>query len=185
VELLVKQPFATVFWVIFALTATVYATMLGSALPRISAEAGGGQPFDMRPLGYSFEEARDFLSHLSAEGKDFYLNIQQRLDTAYPALYTATLGLAIYRLTPERLGRWKWPLIVIPMAGAGFDYVENAAVARLLRSGAESLRVEDVAAASRATILKSIFTRASIIIVIVFLAIWFSQRLSAHRRKER
>ena len=40
--------------------------------------------FDMRPTGYTFVEAHAFLIALPPEGTTFYLNVQEKLDVAYP-----------------------------------------------------------------------------------------------------
>src|SRR5262245_15798623 len=99
--------------------------MLMWTLPTITAEAGGLAPFDMRPAGYSFAEARAFLVALSDSGKRLYLDVQQPLDVAYPALYGATLFFAIAFLTPRRWGNWKWLLATVAVPVVVFDYLEN------------------------------------------------------------
>ncbi len=98
------------FWLLFAATLGVYATMLGWTLPAISAAAGGLPAFDMRPGGYSFDEAKAFLAALSPEGKALYLDVQHKLDTAYPGLLAATLFFAIARWRRKSWGIWRWLL---------------------------------------------------------------------------
>ena len=71
------------FWLLFAATLSVYIVIVGWAIPMIAAEADGLTPFDMRPYGYSFDEARAFLSALTPRGVEIYLGPQQRLDTFY------------------------------------------------------------------------------------------------------
>ena len=89
------------FWALFAVTNIVYLVMVVWSLPKVSEAAGGLVPFDMRPTGYSFEEAKAFLAALGPEGTAFYLHVQQRLDLLYPALLAATLFFAIRALTPS------------------------------------------------------------------------------------
>ena len=96
------------FWLLFAVTLAVYATMLVWTLPAITAAAGGLAPFDMRPSGYSFDEAKAFLTALSPDGKALYLDAQHKLDAAYPALLAATLFFAIAALAPKSWGNWRW-----------------------------------------------------------------------------
>ena len=73
------------FWLTFAATIVVYAIMVVWSLPTITASADGQVPFDLRPLGYSYDEARAFLLALSDEGRHFYTAVQHRLDHIYPA----------------------------------------------------------------------------------------------------
>ena len=95
------------FWGLFGLTFAIYAAMLGWSLPVVAAAAGGLVPFDMRPGGYGFADAHAFLVALSPEGARFYVNIQQKLDIAYPGLLALTLLFAIAALLPRRLGAWR------------------------------------------------------------------------------
>src|SRR5438128_217060 len=106
------------FWSLFGITLGVYGVMLGWSLPTISNAAGGLAPFDMRPGGYSFAEAQTFLSALTTEGAEFYVNVQQRLDVAYPALITLTLFLSIAAMAPRLFGQWRWVMaaVALPIA---------------------------------------------------------------------
>src|SRR5947207_7600759 len=65
-------------------------------LRRIS---GGLEPFDLRPFGYDLAEARALLFALSEFGRDYYLNIQLQLDTAYPFTYALSRVLRLWCLT--------------------------------------------------------------------------------------
>jgi hypothetical protein len=163
-----------IFWLVFAAMAAVYATMLIWTLPTITAEAGGLAPFDMRPLGYSLDEAKAFLSALSADGRDLYLNVQLWLDLFYPALLAVSLIFATILLAPPGLLRW---LLILPaVLGMVFDYLENFSIGRMLEAGPDALTEALAAEASRWTILKSGFTTVSMMAVIVLLVIWFVTR---------
>ena len=164
------------FWLVFAATLAVYATMLIWTLPSIMEAAGGLAPFDMRPLGYSYDEASEFLTALSDDGRSLYLDVQHWLDLFYPALLAATLVLATVLLTAP--GWLRWALVVPALLGMVFDYLENFAVGRMLETAAEGLAAELVSEASRWTVLKSGFTTVSMVTVIGLLAI----RLIARRR---
>jgi hypothetical protein len=167
----------TVFWLVFAVMAAIYAVMLIWTLPTISAEAGGLMPFDTRPFGYSFEEAKAFLTALSADGRALYLGEQHFLDLFYPALLAATLILAAIVLTSPGLLRW---LLSVPAAlGLVFDYLENRAVGRMLEAGPDGLTETLVSEASRWTVLKSAFTTIAIVAVIVLLVVRFVARRRA------
>ena len=74
------------FWISFIFATGVYLSMVFWSLPFIAGQAGGLAPFDMRPTGYSVTEARAFTQALTEEGRAFYLDVQHKLDFAYPAL---------------------------------------------------------------------------------------------------
>jgi hypothetical protein len=164
------------FWFSFAAAIAVYAVMAGWSLPKISAAAGGAAPFDMRPMGYSFEEAKAFLAALGEDGRRFYGDVQHKLDLAYPALLSLALGTGIYLLSPERIGRFAIVLALLAVPGMVFDYVENARVSELLAIPAEAATAELVASASRATLLKSAFTTLTMTLALVLLVLRLVQR---------
>ena len=74
-------------------------------MPKLDA-FGGGPIFDLRFLGYDRTAAEALLRALGTEGRAFYLNAQQWLDTAFPAVL-----------------------------GAALDYAENSLVRGMLASG--------------------------------------------------
>ena len=107
------------------------AMMLVYSSPILISEADGLWPFDMRIAGYSHEAATQYVNTITPEGRLFYLEVQQMLDTFYPALLALSLMVALYRLAP------KLPvLFLFPISGALFDYYENAAVAQILLTNA-------------------------------------------------
>ena len=65
------------------------------SLPLISEMAGGGIPFDMRPGGYSFDDALVFLREITDAGRHFYLSTQHLLDMFYPTLLAITLAIPL------------------------------------------------------------------------------------------
>jgi hypothetical protein len=109
----------------------------------------------MRPLGYDFETAQAFLAALPAAEARFYLDVQHRLDGAFPILLAVTLMTALLRLTEGWPPRAQVILLLCPLLGAMFDYMENIAVARMLHAGADGLTVDLVARASLWTVMKS------------------------------
>ena len=50
------------FWVVFAAMVLVYCAMVLWSLPIIMKDANGLMPFDLRPGGYTTEDARAFLA---------------------------------------------------------------------------------------------------------------------------
>jgi hypothetical protein len=139
-------------WCVVAVTLAVYLVMILWSLPKIADWAGGLLPFDMRPLGYSPEEARAFLAALPAEGRAFYQTVQHRLDLIYPGLFALSLILAFRRLAPGAQGM---ALAAVAITGAGFDYAENAAVEALLSGEPTDAAL---VTASRLTLAKSVCT---------------------------
>jgi len=143
------------FWLLVAATLGIYLAMVTWSLPRIADEAGGLPPFDLRPTGYTFEEARAFLVALTPQGGEFYRTTQHALDLLFPGLLAATLYWAIVILLPARLGGWRFVLAVPVLLTAYFDWSENAAVDGLLTAGAQAITPEAVAAGSRLSIAKA------------------------------
>ena len=161
------------FWAIFAAMTGVYLAMVFWSLPAITAGAGGLLPFDLRATGYSFDQARAFLAATSDETRAFYLNVQQGLDMAFPALMAVTLVMAFRFLFR---GAVRLVLSSLAVLAAGLDYLENAAVAVMLRAGADGLNEAMVAAASRWTVLKSAIVTLVLIALLAGLAMAFLRR---------
>jgi hypothetical protein len=136
------------FWFFLALTLALYLVMVLWSLPLISVEADGLMPFDLRPFGYSPDEAEAFLNALSEEGRAFYADTQHALDAAFPGLLAVVTGWAALWLFRGPAGA---VLAVLAVGAAASDYMENAAVARLL----EGFSPGEAMAASRWTIAKS------------------------------
>jgi hypothetical protein len=161
-----------VFWISLLAAAGVYLTMILWTLPAITAAAGGLAPFDLRPLGYDLGEAQAFLRALPEQGRQLYLDVQQRLDIAYPALLMLVLGLGIALVSPPKVGNWKWLLALTSVPGSLFDYRENMLVRRILNSPPDALDPALVAAASSATVLKSVLTAVSMSVLLVLCILW-------------
>lgn len=141
-----------VFWALFALTTALYLAMTLWSLPQLSALAGGQAMFDLRPSGYDLATARTILDGLGAAGRDFYLRVQQPLDALFPPLEALVLSLAFLRLYSRAVAR---PLILLAIAAAAFDLMENVGVATMLRAGPDGVSAEMVAVASRWSVMKS------------------------------
>lgn len=141
-----------VFWALLALTTALYLAMTLWSLPQLSALAGGQAMFDLRPSGYDLATARTILDGLGAAGRDFYLRVQQPLDALFPPLEALVLSLAFLRLYSRAVAR---PLILLAIAAAAFDLMENVGVATMLRAGPDGVSAEMVAVASRWSVMKS------------------------------
>jgi len=176
------KPLNTFFWIVFALTMGIYATMLIWSLPTISSAAGGLMPFDMRPSGYSFEEAKTFLAALPQDIVAFYRDVQSNmLDMAYPGLLGISLFLAIGILAPDAFGRWKWLLALIAIPGSVFDYMENTNIRLMLFLGPDNITPEIVATASERTQSKAMFTTIAMSVLLILLIVWGWNKFRARK----
>ncbi len=168
------------FWISLLVSLAIYAAMVFWSLPFIQQQAGGLRPFDLRPGGYSLAEASEFLQRLSEQGRTFYLTVQHKLDFFYPALLAITLGCGLWLMAPASWKVARWLLILLPLPGMAFDYVENYFVASLLKASPALIDERAVAAASLATVIKSITTTVAIVALVVLLLMW---RLRKRRTK--
>lgn len=169
------------FWLLVAATGAVYAAMAVWSLPRISDAAGGLMPFDLRPFGYTETEAREFMRRLSDEGRAFYLTVQHRLDLAFPALLAAMLAWTAFRLPPPGWRAVRWVLVIAAIGGMGADYVENHAVAAMLALPPDAVTPDQIATASRWTVLKSLGATLAMSLGVVLLARAVIARLTTQK----
>jgi hypothetical protein len=167
-------------WLLSAATLALYLVMVLWSLPYIASEAGGLAAFDMRPVGYSFDEARAFLTALSDEGNAFYRDVQHQLDLYFPGLLAAWLFLTIATLLPKRLGGWRYVIAAPVFLTAVFDWSENQAVTEMLSVGAGNLTEELVARANMWTIAKATASTVAYVALLVLLiwkgAAWWRRR---------
>jgi len=169
------------FWFTVLATVAVYIAIVGWSAPKISGYADGLVIFDLRPTGYGFQEAEAFLAALTDEGRMFYLSVQHRLDTLYPALLAVTTIWAFLLLLPRNGLALFAPLL--PIVAMTFDYLENLAVAVMLHSGTQSLTAEIVSHASRYSVLKSGFTTASMSLLLLLVLIKVYRNWRAKRSR--
>ena len=167
------SPLVVAFWIVFVLAMIDYVIMLFWSLPVISAAAGGLAPFDMRPTGYTYEEARAFLAALPAAETDFYRNVQSSvLDTIYPGLLGFSLFLAIGLLARRLIGVWGWLLALIALPGSIFDYMENVNIRLMLFLGPDNITPGIVETASSRTTMKAMFTTGAMSVLLVLILVW-------------
>jgi hypothetical protein len=129
-------------WLVIALlvgNGVLWAVLFFVTLPHLQRLAGGAPPFDVRPSGYSYNEARAFLAAIGDEGRAYYLNPELVLDSFFPPLYAASRALALWWLTMPGRSRdgaiplgWRWMLIALPVAEAILDWGENAGIATMV-----------------------------------------------------
>src|SRR5271170_1542808 len=94
-------------WLVIALlvaAAIFWAVLLFVTVPHLQFLAGGADPFDVRLMGYSYDDAQNYLVALGPDGRAYYLIPELVLDTFFPPLYAASSALALWWLTmPERV----------------------------------------------------------------------------------
>jgi hypothetical protein len=124
---------------LLAASGLLWAVMLFGTLAELSRLAHGANPLDIRPMGYSYDQAHAFLEAIGARGRAYYLNPELVIDTLYPPLYAISRGLALWWLTmPGRVReaplpvRLRYGLIAIPVAMASLDLIENTCIAIML-----------------------------------------------------
>jgi hypothetical protein len=108
-------------------------------LAHLARLTGGLTPFDIRPKGYSYADARAFLEAIGEQGRRYYASPQLVIDTLYPPLYAVSRGLALWWLTmPGRVREAPVPLtvryalIAVPILMASLDLLENGCIAMML-----------------------------------------------------
>jgi hypothetical protein len=156
---------------LFALCLAVYLAIVLWSLPFIAGAAGGLTPFDLRPTGYGFADAKAFLTALSPEGLARYAGAQRLLDLLYPPLLALVLAIPLWLFSARLPGAVRLALVALTVLGMLFDLLENYRVAGMLAAGPDRVTADMVAAASRATVIKSAATGAAMV-VLLGLLVW-------------
>ncbi len=139
-----------VFWFFLTAMLAVWLAMNVWTVPKIEDFSGGLRLLDMR-LCYTADEARSFVSELGDEGRALYLGRQFWLDMVFPPLLAAVLFLLYRWLFPGRPG-----LVIgtLALTSIPVDYLENLAVAAMVRAGSDSITTEMATTASQWTTTK-------------------------------
>jgi hypothetical protein len=110
--------------------------MFFGPLAHVTHLGNGARPFDIRPFGYSYAEARAFLQAIGERGRAYYAFPELTLDMFYPPLYAVSRRLALWWLTmPERapLPRAaRYAVVAVPLIMASLDLIENICIAIML-----------------------------------------------------
>jgi hypothetical protein len=169
---------------VLALSFVLWAILFFVTLPHLQALAGGRAPFDLRIFGYSYAEARTFLTAIGEPGRAYYLNPELVLDSFYPPLYAASRGLALWWLTaPGRVrdraipAVWRTLLVALPILVALIDGgVENVCIAKMIGSWPD-LSAGVVQLSSAATQAKFLLGAPTEVLLVVFAILWALRRL--------
>jgi hypothetical protein len=170
-------------WLVTLLMVAVWLAMLLVTMPHLETLTGGLKIFDMRPLGYTFDEAETLLTRLGYDGRIDYQYDQQTLDTFLPALVFLTVSgwqIVLARKLAAintRLPNWLMAvLIIVNLIGAMADYGENGAVRQMLVAGPDALSQQMVDAASGMTLAKSLLNTLSYMLLLAMALVYFVGR---------
>lgn len=146
----------------------LYSLMLLYTIPQVEQHAPGMKLFDLSPSGYSLDYALELLGALGGKGRDTYLYLQLPVDFVYPGLFAVSCCLLLSWLFSKSLkaNSRMFYLCFIPVVAGLFDYLENICIVRMLTSYPDVTTLH-VAFASTLTILKSVFTTAFFMLLIV------------------
>ncbi len=172
-----------IFWLFLTLTITIYAIMSFYSLPIITGNNSEILIFDIRPNGYSFADAKSLLNALSSEGISFYQTTQLALDTVFPIFYAVSLILAFWILSPLKWGKWRLAFFPFAIVSMIFDFLENAYVIKMLKTGADELSPKLVQIASNFSTLKYLFLNISLAILVMLIALWIYRKYFSKARQ--
>lgn len=165
-----------IFWFLLAAMLASWLSMNLWTVPRIEELSGGLRLLDMRFTGYSFDEAQAFVAAIGDEGAALYLGAQLWLDYIFPPLLGAVLFF---------LYRWLFPglpgLVIgtVSLTYVLADFLENAAVAAMLRAGADGMTPEMAAAAKLWTTTKWSLALVGLVMLIIGIALRLRRRWQA------
>jgi mannose/fructose/N-acetylgalactosamine-specific phosphotransferase system component IID len=155
----------------------VYAIMLLYTIPQVEQYAPGMKLFDLSPTGYSFMYAIELLRALGAKGRDLYLYQQLPIDFIYPGLFAVSCCLLLSWLFAKSFNSNSkmFYLCFVPVVASVFDYLENICIANMLISY-PNVTEPHVSITSYLTILKSGFTSAFFVILLLGVVFFLKQR---------
>jgi hypothetical protein len=165
-----------------------WAVMFFGPLAHLTHLAGG-TPFDIRPRGYSYGDARTFLEAIGKQGRAYYANPELVIDTFYPPLYAVSRGLALWWLTmPGRVReaplplKVRYALVAVPILMASLDLVENGCIAVMLWTWPDLSHglVEISSLATQVKIMAGVLTE----VLMAVAAIWLMRWCIRHRWTE-
>lgn len=161
----------------FVLSSIIYFVMQLFTIPKLNEFSNGLQVFDMKPNGYSFSYAKELLGNLGKTGRAFYLFRQLPLDLIYPGLFALsnTLILSYFLKKIQKFDTF-FLLVLFPIFGGIFDYLENFGIIYMLKVYPD-LSENLVKIISIFTVTKSVFTSLYFVILLSVLGILFFKKL--------
>ena len=170
---------------LFVLTMAVYLLMLQVTIPRLQSYAPDTALFDLSPTGYSHPHAMTLLESLGHDGRSAYLFPQLALDFVYPGLFAICFSLMLIWIYSKRIrpDSKLLYLAMLPALGGLFDYVENILIIQMITTFPDVTKGL-VSAASSSTVLKSAFSTASFLLLILGFAFLLKRGPAAGPRGE-
>ncbi len=162
--------FLRLFWPLFILTTLHFLYLEFFVLSAIRAESGGFVALDLKVMGYSFFDTYAFFSGNAATGGTSFAEFHATHDMIFPALYGATLSLAMWGLNFGWSKTVRIILSIAPLAAAVVDYFENAKLIAMINMDPRDITALQVAKASALTETKFILIGISFGIIVVILA---------------
>ncbi|GAA6163382.1 hypothetical protein NBRC116590_10860 [Pelagimonas sp. KU-00592-HH] len=157
--------YARVFALLSVATGAVYVISIWLGAQHLVVGSEKLWPFDQRPLGYGFFDAKTYLMLLKEEGSAFYLGPMRLLDTAFPILLGFWMGMLWWGLT-TRIHPWSRVIMLIaPAAFTMMDLCENALIAEMVRLGPEGIDRDLVVLASSYTVSKYVTLLVAILVL--------------------
>jgi hypothetical protein len=170
---------------LLAANGLLWAVMFFGPLAHLERLASGLTPFDIRPRGYSYAEARAFLD-IGQQGRRYYVSPELAIDTVYPPLYAVSRGLALWWQTmPGRVRedpvplKVRYALIAVPVLMASLDLFENGCIAVMLWTWPDlsHVLVEVSSLATQVKIIAGVFTEVLLgVLAVIWLMRWGIRR---------
>ena len=163
------------YWLLLAITLSIFVVMTFWYVPKLTVVTTDAvlRPFDLRAFGYTPQDAKRYLSALTPDMIAMYKDQMLALDRVFPILYSSAW---IGALAWIGNGGWRWVFSAAILAGAGFDYLENAAFTQMLMTEPGKLADSVVIDASRWTVLKFVSFSICISGFLIFLFIALRDR---------
>ncbi|EDY80785.1 hypothetical protein VDG1235_402 [Verrucomicrobiia bacterium DG1235] len=153
---------------LFVVTMAVYLLMLLVTIPSVQSYAPDTALFDLSPTGYTHSQALSLLESLGQDGRSTYLFPQLAIDFIYPGLFAICFSLMFIWGYSKRVrsdSKFLY-LAALPVFGGIFDYVENILIIRMIMTFPDVSKGL-VSVASSFTLLKSAFSTASFLMLIL------------------
>ncbi|WP_204113419.1 hypothetical protein [Shimia biformata] len=161
--------FAQALIALTIVTSVTYGVLIWLGTTGLVTKPEGMKPFDLRPMGYSFDEAQALLRGLDAEAIALYGGLLRRIDTAFPVLLALWLG-AMTWWGSVGLNTWsRVILLVVPASYAIMDLAENALIGTMLRLGPDAITPDLVSRASSYTISKYVTVSVAFVVMIAMI----------------
>lgn len=153
---------------LFVVTMAVYLLMLLVTIPSVQTYAPDTALFDLSPTGYTHSQALSLLETLGQDGRNTYLFPQLAVDFIYPGLFAICFSLMFVWVYSKRIRSDSkfFYLAALPVLGGIFDYLENILIIRMIMTFPDVSKGL-VSVASGFTLLKSAFSTASFLMLIL------------------